>query len=69
MQRRTTLNLLAAAVLAAGSTFLAAARPAVADALATCTVRVQKPDGTIIVTTIEGSTCTRNDADNTCTCT
>ena len=68
MQRRTTLNFLAAAVLVAGSTFLAAAQPAQAYAFATCTVRVQKPDGTIITTVVEGTTCVRNE-DNSCTCT
>jgi|1186.fasta_scaffold819651_1 hypothetical protein len=68
MKRRTTLNLFAAAIVAVGGTFLTAAAPASAYVGATCTVTVKKPDGTIIVTTVEGTTCTRNE-DNSCTCT
>lgn len=48
---------------------LAISAASVASAFAaTCTVRVEKPDGTIIESTAEGDTCTLDINAGTCTC-
>ena len=67
--RNRTLNLFAAAIVAAGMGWLAL--PSQASALATqrCTERIVQPDGTIVTITVEGDRCVFNTSTWTCTCT
>jgi|1186.fasta_scaffold819651_2 hypothetical protein len=65
---RKSLNLVAAAVVLAGSAWLAAPTPALASAMAQCTTTVTQPDGTITTIVIEGNVCVSDSHLTKCTC-
>lgn len=64
---RKILNVVALAVVAAGASYIATPAHAY-DEGATCTVTIEKADGTKITMELEGDSCTRT-ADGNCSCT
>lgn len=67
--KRSAINLLSLAVVAAGVLSLTTPSIAVADTLAAkCTKTVTLPDGSSTTVTLEGDTCSTDIEKGTCTC-
>ena len=68
--RGTRLNITALAVILAGAAHLGGPGTAAAmDAQQGCKITIRSPDGTVREISVEGSSCTINILNGTCTCT